>query len=320
MKKISIVCLLVAHFSFTVISCGKTGTATITNDPDSKTSTITTVYHFYDTITVDGRVRTYLINLPPNYDADSNFSLVVALHGLAGSARQMETDYKLTAKSNSAGFMIVYPEGVRSDGVLGIRTWNAGTCCDFAMQQNIDDVKFIRLMIQKLKTGYKINPKKVYATGMSNGAMMTYRLGCEMADVFAAIAPVSGTLLTTQPCNASRQVPLLHIHSAVDTKVPYAGGVGLAGYYFPPVDSALNVWSTINGCNPAPHLVLDTTLYSVIQWMNCSNNTTIKRYLTKDGGHSWPGGLPARPAADPPSAAFDATDLIWDFFQQYSLP
>jgi polyhydroxybutyrate depolymerase len=188
------------------------------------------------------------------------------------------------------------------------------------MQHNIDDVKFIRLLIQKLTSTYKINPKKIYATGMSNGAMMTYRLACELSQYLAAIAPVSGTLLTTQPCQPAKAVPVLHIHSAIDNKVPYAGGYGLAGYYFPPVDSTLRVWAAINGCNASPRDITDTTLYTYTQYTNCSKNTTVQRYLTKDGGHSWPGGLAARPAADPPSAAFSATDLIWDFFKQYELP
>ena len=245
---------------------------------------------------------------------------MIALHGFAGNASQMETDYKLTVKSNSARFIIVYPEGVRSDGVLGIRTWNAGGCCDYAMQHNVDDVKYIKQLIQKLTAAYKINPKKIYATGMSNGAMMTYRLGCELWQQLAAIAPVSGTLITTQPCTPTRTMPILHIHSALDTKVPYRGGYGLANYYFPPVDSALRVWAGFNGCNAVPETVIEAPLYTQTQFAGCANNTTMQLYLTKDGGHSWPGGLQATAMADEPSKAFYATDLIWDFFKKHELP
>jgi polyhydroxybutyrate depolymerase len=279
-----------------------------------------TTFHFYDSLQVDGYVRSYLVNLPPNYNDSNNFSLVIALHGTGGSASQMETDYKLTVKSNSSRFIIVYPQGVRSDGVLGIRTWNAGGCCDYAMQHNVDDVKYIKLLIQKLTAMYKINPKKIYVTGMSNGAMMAYRLGCELSAQLAAIAPVSGTLITMQPCVPTRKMPILHIHSVLDTKVPYQGGYGLANYYFPPVDSALHVWAGINGCNAVPATVTDVPLYTQTQFAGCANNTTIQLYLTKDGGHAWPGGLPASARADEPSKAFDATDLIWDFFQNHQLP
>lgn len=308
MRKFSLVYGLLTLLSFTVLSCKKT------DDPP------VTTFHFYDSMTVAGYTRSYLLNLPPNYNDSSNFSLVIALHGFSGSASQMEQDYKLTSKSNSARFVIVYPEGVPSDGRFGFRTWNAGTCCDFAMQHNIDDVEFIRQLIQKLTATYKINPKKIYATGMSNGALMTYRLACELSQQLAAIAPVSGTMLTTQPCRPVRPVPVLHIHSALDTKIPYDGGYGLANYYFPPVDSVLQVWAGIDGCNPVSQVVTNASLYIQTQYINCSGGSTIQRYLTKDGGHSWPGGLPARPSADAPSAAFDATDLIWDFFQRYTLP
>jgi polyhydroxybutyrate depolymerase len=299
---------LLTLLSLGVLSCRKTDNPPVAN------------FHFYDSMAIDGYNRSYLLNLPPNYNDSTNFPLVIALHGLAGSASQMEEDYGLTARSNNAHFVIVYPEGVRSDGILHIRTWNAGTCCDFAMEHNVDDVQFISKLIQRLTANYKIDPKKIYVTGMSNGAMMTYRLACELSQQIAAIAPVSGTLLTQQPCTPARMVPVLHIHSAIDTKVPYAGGYGLANYYFPAVDSTLRVWAGINGCHATPQLITDASLYTQTQYMNCSDNATVQLFLTKDGGHSWPGGLPARQNADAPSAAFNATDLIWDFFKQYQLP
>ncbi|OQP51230.1 alpha/beta hydrolase family esterase [Niastella populi] len=306
-KQISVLFLL-TFLTFSVWSCHK-------NDPAPVKT-----FHFYDSLHADGYLRSYLLNLPPDYNEGNNFPLVIALHGFAGNAGQMETDYKLTAKSNSAGFVIVYPEGVPSDGLLGLRTWNAGGCCDYAMHHNVDDVKFIRLLIQKLTEKYKIDPKKIYATGMSNGAMMTYRLGCELSTQLAAIAPVSGTLITRQPCEPARAVPLLHIHSSLDTTIPYPGGPGMANYYFPPVDSALRVWAGINGCIPTPNVITDAPLYTQTEYIDCTNNTSTQLFLTKDGGHSWPGGFQARPAADEPSKAFDATDLIWDFFSRYELP
>jgi polyhydroxybutyrate depolymerase len=303
--------VLILLLSCSLISCDKT---------ETETKTVTPVLHFYDTIVVDGKKRDYLLNLPPTYDAGSNFSLVVALHGFGGKAGQMEQDYKLTEKSNEAQLVIVYPEGTKSDGPLGLQSWNAGTCCDEALDQQVNDVGFISQLIQKLVRQFKINPKKVYVTGMSNGAMMTYRLACEIPNQIAAIAPVSGTLLTATPCQPSRKMPILHIHSSVDNKVPYAGGIGIGGYYFPPVDSALRVWGALNGCNASPRLVFDSTLYSKTQYISCAAGTTIELNLTKDGGHSWPGGLQPRPGADEPSKAFDATNMIWKFFQQYELP
>lgn len=118
MRKFSLVYGLLTFLTLTVPSCKKTADEPVTT------------FHFYDSMPVAGYTRSYVLNLPPNYNDSSNFSLVIALHGLGSSGSQMGRDYKLTNKSNSAGFVIVYPEGVRSDGRLGIRTWNVGTCCD----------------------------------------------------------------------------------------------------------------------------------------------------------------------------------------------
>lgn len=272
-------------------------------------------------LVIDGRNRYYLLNLPPNYDESSDFSLVIALHGGGGKASQMESDYLLTEKANRAKFAIVYPEGVQSDGILGVRTWNAGTCCDYAVEKNIDDVKFISVLIDDILKKYpKINPKKVYATGMSNGAMLAYRLACELSNKIAAIAPVAGTLATTQPCQPSRAVPILHIHSKLDAKVPFSGGTGIFGYYFPPVEDGLNTWIKNNGCPSTAKTVTNFANYTLTKWTNCGNNSSIEFYFTNDGGHSWPGGLHSRAAADEPSTAIIANDLIWDFFQKYTLP
>ncbi|MFN8355198.1 MAG: PHB depolymerase family esterase [Spirosomataceae bacterium] len=287
---------------------------------DTATPTEPTVLRVQGSLVVDGRSRTYLLNLPPNYDQSSGVSLVIALHGGGGKATQMENDYLLTDKANNAQFAIVYPEGVQSDGILGARTWNAGTCCDYAVEKNIDDVKFISLLIDELLAKYpKLSPKKVYATGMSNGAMMCYRLACELSSKIAAVAPVAGTMATTQPCRPSRAVPILHLHSKLDAKVPYGGGIGIFGYYFPPVERGINTWIELNGCSAASKTITSTTTYTRTKWMVC-NNSTIDLYLTNDGGHSWPGGVRSREAADEPSTAINANDLIWAFFQQYQLP
>ncbi len=276
-------------------------------------------YHFNGQITVDGLSRTYVLALPPAYyDSDTTFALVLGLHGTGGSGNQFERDYGLTAKANREGFIVVYPEGVRSDGPLGIRTWNAGECCDYAMQKNIDDVKFIRVLIDQLAGRYKIDPGRIYATGMSNGAMMVYRLACELPDKLAAIAPVSGTLMAVRSCSPSRPMPVLHIHSVADTKVPPHGGIGLAGYYFHPVDSALTVFASLDSCTAED--VSDKNTYFYTRWKGCTGHSTIEYYLTYDGGHAWPGGLPASTWADQPSRAVNADDLIWEFFRRFELP
>jgi polyhydroxybutyrate depolymerase len=281
------------------------------------------VYRFSETITVDGRARSYLLNLPPGYYTGADFSLVIAMHGGGGDALQFESTSKLTDKANAAQFIVVYPEGVKSTGALEVRSWNAGGCCAYARDAHIDDVNFIRQLIAKLVASYKINPKKVYATGHSNGGMLAYRLACEIPGKVAAIAP-NGCTMVTQTCNPSRPVPVLHMHSALDTRVPYQGGtgsgIGTSGIDLPSIDSVLNAWSSRNSCTITAQVLVSNSNYTFTKWSDCSNGVTIQYYLTKDGGHGWPGGLPGGPNSDTPSRVINANDLLWDFFQQYQLP
>lgn len=281
-------------------------------------------FRFTETIKVDGLDRTYLLNLPPNYYSGDNFSLVIALHGGGGSATQFESTCLLTKKADAAGFIVVYPNGVKSNGPLKLQTWNAGTCCDYAAANDIDDVNFIRQLISTLLAKYKINPKKVYATGHSNGGMMSYRLACELSDKIAAIAVNACTLVTTQPCNPVHPVPVLHMHSVNDLHVPYlggqGGGTGTYDLHLAPVDSVLNVFSSFNECTNTAQVITDNNDYTFTKWSGCDNNVSIQCYLTKDGGHAWPGGLPGSEMGDTPSTAINANDLLWDFFQQYQLP
>lgn len=310
-KRTTVYGSLVCFTLFLCVNCGK----------NKDTGTVKE-YRFNDTIMVDGRIRSYTLNLPPGYYNSSGSALVIAMHGGGGSADQFESSSKLSEKANTAHFIVVYPEGVQSTGPLKARTWNAGSCCDYASENNIDDVTFISRLIDKLVFQYKINPKKIYATGHSNGGIMAYRLACELSGKIAAIAVNACSMMTTQPCNPLRPVPVLHLHAEPDTHVPYEGGkgTGFSNAYFPPVDSVLNVWSAINGCALPPEITVIEDKYTFTKWTDCDNMVTVQYYLTRDGGHAWPGGLPGRTGSDAPSTAINANDLLWDFFQQYQLP
>lgn len=275
---------------------------------------------FMGSISVDGRARSFLVNLPPAYVDSSRIPLVVFLHGFGGNALQAEEDYGFTEKANSNHFAVLYPEGVQSSGPLGLRSWNAGTCCDFAEVNNINDVKFIDSLIIKLQQQYpKIDLKKVYVTGISNGGMMAYRLAADLGTKIAAIAPVAATMMYPTAAPATK-MPILHIHAEPDTKVPFAGGQGLGGYNFAPVAQTLDRWASFNDCSNTITVISDDSKFKHSSYGDCGPLSPIHLYLTKDGGHSWPGGKVARPGADQSSTAFNATDLIWNFFKSYRLP
>lgn len=269
-------------------------------------------------IWVDKLERTYLLYLPVAYDELTNIPLVIFMHGGGGSALQADSAYQFTAKANKEQFAIVYPEGVRSEGILGARTWNGGSCCAYAALNNINDVLFISTLIDTLiKKHPHLDSTRVYATGMSNGAIMSYRLACEIPHKIAAIAPVAGTL-SYMRCNPSGTVPILHIHSILDESVPLNGGTGIFGFYFPPVQDGLDKWIRFNACNPTAAINYDKNNLIYTLYNQCEKST-IEYYITKDGGHSWPGGIKSRGGGDEVSTAINATDLIWEFFKHYKL-
>ncbi len=271
----------------------------------------------YDSLTYKGLVRTYLIHVPPGYVNTKPTSLIIALHGGFGSAVNIENQSLLSIKSDEANFIVVYPEGIK---VLGIRTWNAGGCCGAAESFNIDDVGFIDTLIEKLSAEYNIDQKKIFATGISNGGMMCYRLASDLSNKIAAIAPVAAIMVIKTTVNASRAVPIIHFHSFNDTNVPYTGGIGsgVSDHYNPPLDSVFNVWMNVNGCLKKDTIQNDQN-YLFVKWSNCVNNSEIHFYMTRDGGHSWPSGVKYLPG-DEPSKVINADDLMWEFFQAHPMP
>lgn len=271
----------------------------------------------YDSIAHDGLQRTYQLHLPSNYSTDTIHSLVIALHGGFGSGPQLETQSQLSVKADAENFIVVYPEGVQS--LLNIRTWNSGECCGYAANNDIDDVGFINSLIDSLLSIYAIDTTRVYVTGMSNGAFMSYRLACELSHRIAAIAPVAGSM-NVDDCSATSPIPIIHFHSYNDLHVPYNGGygTGVSDHYNPPLDSVLNVWSLVDNCEITQDTLVNDSNYTHIVWENCDCSYSIEYYITQDGGHSWPGGT-STPIGDPVSEVINANDLMWDFFQQYSL-
>lgn len=271
----------------------------------------------YDSIYVDGRWRTYLTHLPQSYNPAVNYPLVLAFHGGGPLGYQsIQFQSRLSQKSDSAGFIVVYPEGVK---VAGNRTWNAGGCCAPATNLNIDDVGFVDVLLDSIFAERAIDTLRVYATGFSNGALLSYRLANQLAHRFAAIAPVAGNLMY-YPWAPTRVVPIISFHSYQDLNVPYFGGVtvGTTGTYFPPQDSALGIISSDYSClNIKDTISHNPGQYDHFRYSNCSCNALIEQYISYDGEHSWPGGLAS--TGINVSNQFSATYLMWEFFQNYSL-
>ena len=203
-----------------------------------------------------GRKRYYLVHVPPGGGSGKPQPVVLALHGGGGDAKGMRLHYGLERVADREGFILVFPEG---SGRLGrkLLTWNAGTCCGYAMAQRVDDVGYVDTLLRDLARRTPVDQARTYATGHSNGAMMSYRLAAEMSDRIAAIAPVAGSMVVPSP-NPCRPVAMLHVHSVDDPRALYDGGLGppfpltKSRVLHPSVSRTIRWWVQQNGCPAQP--------------------------------------------------------------------
>ncbi len=269
-------------------------------------------------LTAGGRERTYLLHLPPTYDGKKILPLVIVLHGGGGNAPGAVRMSGFSEKADKEGFVVVYPNG---SGRLKDRllTWNSGNCCGHALDKDVDDVGFIRMLIDELEKTRAIDPKRVYVTGMSNGGMMTYRLGCELSDKIAAIAPVSGAL-NVENCEPVGAVSAIIFHGTADEHVLYNGGeplkkVDTHSRVDKSVSYAVKFWVTHDGCSETPQREergsIRTEIYS-----GGKDEAEVVLYTIKSGGHAWPGGQ-SYLLGDTPTREISATDLMWEFFVRH---
>jgi len=278
--------------------------------------------NIYDSVFVDGRWRTYMTHLPASYSPSGSYPLLFCFHGGQSTPQSTQLGWQVIAymtelsqKADDEGFIVVYPEGTVFNNT---RTWNAGSCCPPAMNAGIDDVGFVNTLIDTLLQEYAVDADRVYASGSSNGAMLCFRLACTLSHRIAAFAAISATQVFF-PCNPSSPSPIIQFHSRLDSAVLYSGGIGNgpSGVDFISQDSTLNIWKNLNNCLNRDTVVDGgATGYSLVKLQPCDCGVEYHHYSTTDGGHSWPGGNPNN---NPVSAQLNATDLLWSFFENYTL-
>ena len=253
--------------------------------------------------------------------AGARLPLVLVLHGGGGDAASAEKMTGFTDKGRREGFVVVYPEG---SGRFANRllTWNAGHCCGQAMQRRVDDVGFVRALIDRLVADYPVDARRVYATGISNGGMMSHRLGIELPDKLAAIAPVVAALFGDEK-KPAQGVAALMINGALDASVPAAGGA--PGGRFPdswdgtpalPATAQGRFWAEANGCAAIPETVAQGPVQRTRY--RCPAGRDVELLLVADNPHAWPGGVPGSRLGATPSTAINATDEIWAFFKAHA--
>jgi polyhydroxybutyrate depolymerase len=286
-------------------------------------------YDYSSAIFGGGLQRTYNVHISSSYDKAIPTPLVIALHGGGGTGQGMNKLTNFNAIADRENFIIVYPDGFENH-------WNDGRGVQQyrAQIQNVDDVGFISALIDHLSEELNIDTKRVYVTGISNGAMMSHRLGCELSQKIAAIAPVAGNI----PVNMasiwapSRPVPVLIINGTDDPLVPWAGGdvhLGPAelGQVLSVADT-VKFWVTNDKCPSLPLVTQlpdkdpsDGTRVRTEIYGGCENGAEVVLYAVEGGGHTWPGGLQYLPESiiGRTSRDFDASEIIWQFFKEHPI-
>jgi len=264
-----------------------------------------------------GQTRTSLLHVPDKYDPTQGSMLVLNFHGFLSAGWQQALLTRMSTESDNRGFIVAYPEGVAA-------SWNAGDCCGTAWSDSVNDVKFVRDLLDRIEADYCIDEKRIFATGMSNGGFFSHRLACEMSDRIAAVAPVAGVMgVDPVQCNPGRPVPILDFHGTADPMVPYDGGTPLiqqlgVGLVFRSVADTMDRWRQINGCSTFEKQYFKNGDATCVEWPDCTGGAQTSLCSIDQGGHTWPGGIPI--PAGKTSADISATATMIDFFEAHPMP
>lgn len=286
--------------------------------------------HDFSGVLIHGGLRRdYIVHVGISCHSKVPAPLVIVLHGGGGTGEGMVKLTGFNTIADREGFVVVYPNGID-------RHWNDGRGVEWyrAHTQDVDDVGFISALIDELSQKLNIDANRVYATGISNGGMMSYRLGCELSDRTAAIASVAASLAVNKvkEWSPSRPMPVLIIAGTADPLVPWDGGdVRFGERTFGTVVSVpdtVKFWVEKNGCvtrlaarrlpdsDPADGTAVRREAYS-----GCRGGAEVVLYAVEGGGHTWPGGLQYLPEKmiGKTSREFNASEVIWQFFKAHSL-
>jgi polyhydroxybutyrate depolymerase len=282
------------------------------------------------TVKVGELSRRYQIHVPGRYDSTKAMPVIIAFHGGGGNPASMVRLSGLNAKSEEAGFIVVDPFGTgRLENQL--LTFNGGGCCGYAMENKIDDVAFTAALLDDLATVVKVDASRVYATGLSNGGIVSHYVASELSDRIAAIAPVGGPLMI-DAVNAKRAVPVMHFHGTADAFAPFQGGYGKGTFGrskgvtdFRSVEHTIQTWVKNNGCKATPEVVplpdkaADDMKCTRKTWGGGRDGSEVVLIEIGGGGHTWPGMKPIVEMLGPSTMNISANDLMWEFFQKHPL-
>lgn len=262
-----------------------------------------------------GEHRRFILYVPDSYNPEVPTALILSMHGAGGWAGQQRAVSGWNRLADAQGFIVAYPSGRDHSGP---RTWRVQEGTGLAK-----DVRFLSDLIGSLEQQYNIDPKRIYANGLSNGGGMSWALSCTLSDRIAAVGLVAPALtLPWSWCTDRKPVPMIMFHGTADLIVPYKGGTSWIArtFSFPDISEWVAKWARRNRCGTDPTETTLTTDVTRRTYDNCSNNADVVLYTVQDGGHTWPGGLPLPEwFAGKTTTNVSATDRMWEFFEDHPL-
>jgi polyhydroxybutyrate depolymerase len=268
----------------------------------------------------DGRTRKYTLTVPTSYNPSSPTPLVMVYHGGGGTMNYSQKEYGWDQMAEEKGIIVASMNGTSALPGDVLSTWNAGSCCGYARDKNIDDVAYIRVALKDIQANFNVEDGAVFATGFSNGGMLSHRLACEASDVIDAVAALAGTVGVTT-CAPAREIPVMHIHAIDDTHVLFNGGAGKDSFNdlsqvteFVSVPDTAQFWIDTYGLDATPERIYDNKGAYCDRYTGSTQGGSFTLCVTPDGGHSWPGADSPSHGGAIPSETLDGNEVIWEFF------
>jgi polyhydroxybutyrate depolymerase len=263
--------------------------------------------------------REYRLYVPRGLDERERVPLMIVLHGGGGWGAQIEDMSRMDSQADESGFLVAYPNGTK--GLIGY-TWNGGDCCGVAMRRGSDDVGFISALIDELVKTQRVDPKRVYVTGISNGGIMAHRIGCELSTKVAGIAPIAGAMMVND-CRPAKPIDVIFFHGTADHAVQVEGNFNKKSQprrAFPPLETQIDEWRKLNRCPDEAKVTYDKGEVECRTYGPCAQDTRVAVCMISGGGHTWPGGKPIMERRlGHTTSDISANEAMWDFFRDQPL-
>ena len=267
------------------------------------------------TVVVDGIERESHLFVPSNYASEKALPVVFSFHGSGSSPDRQRAVSDLESVAARESFIVLTPKAVYLREENGPVSWNV-----YRDESGVDDIKMVRALIATVGQRYAIDKTKIYSTGFSGGGRMSSRVGCDLADVVAAIAPVAGIQFPNE-CNPVAPMPIMTFHGQMDTVNHFVHSEDSPSHWHMGVEPALEKWGSHNGCNGLTNEVEITPETTIVKYLGCSLNASVEMLKMKTGDHTWPGS----PLAEEywswgmnTVMEISASEIMWSFFKSHT--